>query len=313
MKSYSIFGSMGRTVGWARLKSLITGRSQPDILECLLATMPKSGTWYAFFFIEYFDAFLTGRTEINKIAKPYDYPGLGIWKGHGHTMCPGFEEVYYGPHRKKWDELQFKMPGINSGYEPYKKLSPLVNREARLAYLYRNPLDQAVSWHPAPPWDSVGDEIRADLRERIVTFFTEKTMESYVKQFFTWKVMADLYPENIKLFTYEDLMVDPRAVFTQILAHFGFEIETDFERACFERALAASQPDELKKIEAEQGHYLGVPGLKGTHMRGGEIGKWKMWLDNPHAIEHATDLLGAFDMTLDDFQLEDPGLQLTRP
>ena len=62
-----------------------------DLRDCLLATMPKSRTWYSFFFVEYFDALLTGRQEIKKKAEPYEYPGLGIFKGHGHLMCPGFE------------------------------------------------------------------------------------------------------------------------------------------------------------------------------------------------------------------------------
>lgn len=281
-------------------------RAGVPVVECLLATMPKSGTWYSFFFFEYFDAFLTGRGEINKFAKAYDYPGLGIWKGHGHTMCPGFETDYRGPYRRKWDALEFKMPGINSGYEPYLRLAPKTSPHARLAYLYRNPLDQAVSWHPAPPWNSVGPQRRAELLEKLFVFFTEKTMESYVKQFVTWKIMSEMYPDNIRMFSYEDLISNPRVVFMQILAHFGFQVQGDFERSAFERALAASQPDQLKRIEDEQGHTLGVPGVQGTHMRGGEIGKWRLWLSDPRILQHAARHLGEFDLTLEQFQLDPP-------
>ena len=76
----------------------------------LIATMPRSGTWYSFYFLEFLDLHLTGRERLNTRLDLEVYHGLELGKVHLHAICPGFLEVVEGSRRAAWDRLTFYGP-----------------------------------------------------------------------------------------------------------------------------------------------------------------------------------------------------------
>jgi hypothetical protein len=269
--------------------------------------MPRSGTWLSFFFFEYFDSFLTDGRPIRTHATTYTYEGLGFTKAHAHLMCPGFPEFYNGPLRPAWDALEFKVAGINSGYDWLAEqqghfFNVHFNRDVRIAYLYRNPLDQAVShfhhlhWRQRP---MEADQFRAGL----LAWLREMAIESYIKQYFTYHVMRQAFPGRIICVGYEDLIRAPRERLGEIASHFGCDVDTSYKRDCFDRALEAVAPSSLREVEAELGHAFGHPEVtQDSHMQGGEIGKWRQWLDDATVAE-IDRRFAAFDLSLGDFVL----------
>ncbi len=116
----------------------------------VLCTLPRSGTWYTFYFLEFFNSFLSQTGLAIKTQHHYEeYPALGFRKFHSHTIFPGFVEDYDGPLRAAWDDLKFHHPGANFAYDEIASRAdefyPARNPDARVVYLYRNPLDQSVS------------------------------------------------------------------------------------------------------------------------------------------------------------------------
>lgn len=269
--------------------------------------MPRSGSWYSFFFFEYLDAYLTGRSQIHDVMRTYAYKGLRITKAHAHLMCPSFPECYNGPYRRSWDKLEFKVPGINSGYDNLvvneaRRFDLRRNPRLRIAYIYRNPLDQAVSHYHTLHWRQRpldADQFRAGL----IDWMRHTSIESYIKQYFTYHAMAAAYPQNIMAVTYEELMRAPREVFERLALHFGFAIRTDEERRCFDGAYQATMPGKLKQLEAKLGHAFGHPEItRDSHMQGGEIGKWRHWLDDD-IVDLVRERFAEFGLALDDFTL----------
>jgi hypothetical protein len=281
----------------------------------MLATMPRSGTFWSFFFFEYFDSFLTGRTPIRTHSTTYSYDGLGITKAHAHLMCPGFLHRYKagflrrskGPLRSAWDALEFKVPGINSGYGPLvlnegHRFDLLQNRRLRIAYLYRNPLDQAASHFYTLYWREKPMEPER-FRSGLSKWMRDVSIESYIKQYFTYHVMRQFHADNILCLPYEHLVRSPRESFLRITRHFGFDVATDDELRYFDKALDATTPKSLRQVELQLGHAFAHPEIRNdSHMQGGEIGKWRRWLSED-TVQEVERRFNRFELSLQDFVL----------
>jgi hypothetical protein len=282
-------------------------RLNSDELFCILATMPRSGTWLSFFFFEYFDSFLTGRTPIRTQATTYSYDGLGITKAHSHLMCSGFLDRYKGPLRSAWDALEFKSPGINSGYGPLvqnegHRFDLLRNRRLRIAYLYRNPLDQAVSHFHTLYWRQKPMEPDR-FRSELATWMRDVSIESYIKQYFTYHVMRQSHADNVLCVSYEDFVRSPQENFRRITRHFGFDVATDDERRCFDKAIEATTQTSMRRLESQLGHAFGHPEIRNdSHMQGGDIGKWQRWLSED-TVQEIEQRFNRFELSLKDFAL----------
>lgn len=290
-------------------------RLNSNELFCALATMPRSGTWLSFFFFEYFDSFLTGRTPIRTEAMTYSYDGLGITKAHGHLMCTGFLDRYKAgifrrykaPLRGAWDALEFRSPGINSGYDyatrkEGHRFDLMRNPRLRIAYLYRNPLDQAVSHFHTLYWREKPmepDRFRSELSK----WMRDVSIESYIKQYFTYHVMRRSHTDNILCLPYEDLVRSPRENFRRITRHFGFDVATDDELRCFDKAIDATTQTSLRRLESQLGHAFGHPEVrKDSHMQDGDIGKWQRWLSED-MVQEVERRFNRFELSLQNFVL----------
>ncbi len=252
--------------------------------------MPRSGTWYSFYFFEFLDVFLTGRKTLNTRLDLHVHHGLKIGKLHAHCICPGFMETCDGALREYWDQLEFYTPGYNYGYGLFIEgnepaFSPLQNPDVRIVYLYRNPLDQIASFyrhiqaHREPSTRAyVDDRGQERVFANMSDFLRHAGIQSYLKQYLTYHLMQKVAPQQVLCIRYEDLMDDPRGAFTHAVHFLSKQVESlDGLGVAIEKALNASKKESLKNLERVMGASLGRDQAIPTesHLRGGEIGKWQ--------------------------------------
>ena len=294
----------------------------------LILTMPRSGTWYINMFFWFYCQLLQGRTELElpmgkekgagtihfKDMKKRQGIDLGIDELFiQHSACPGFHR-YRGEYRQAWDELRFYVEGFNVAEHLIKisektDFDPTLNENVRIVYCSRYPLDQAVSFfrhmqnHNDPRHRYYVD---SDGKERFIENVREYIfavgLESYIKQYFTFKVMKQMCPDNILLIKYENLTRDPGQTFVSILDYFGHDIRDISNQQKIAHAMALSSKDSIKKIERTIGHSIGSDQADAneSHIRGGETGKWKKHLNNDDR-EEIQERLARFGLSLDDF------------
>ena len=80
---------------------------------------------------------------------------------------------------------------------------------------------------------------------------------------------------------------------------------SDDAETCFQKALNASSAESLRNLEKSLGSSLGrdQADAQETHIRGGEIGKWKQCYD-AQDVAFAEQALGEFGLSLDGFIIE---------
>ena len=117
----------------------------------LICTMPRSGTWYSHYFFTIYDALLKNEEGIALPLRNFmPHDGLGINLGIFHSICPGFLQNYIGDQKEDWNAIDFATQGYNWGHSLINAnpdlFFPSSNPNVRIVYLYRNPLDQCVSY-----------------------------------------------------------------------------------------------------------------------------------------------------------------------
>ena len=265
------------------LETNITGR--------LISTTPRSGTWSLAFFFQVLDALCTGK---NTISIPFrDFTalnGLGFNLAVYHISCPGFLSLAPPQAVATWAQLQYPHPvlGFDAALNIVDANSdlfyPNMNDGARILYVYRNPLDQAVSiyFH--------GLEHRstqvADLMKAMKSpnrYAMKGGFDAYLKQFYTFYIMKPMFPDQIMMVPYESLVRERVKTLREIVSFFAPSITDERLQQCIEKAHEATTMQRLKYLENMLGHSLGNDQMssKGpTHIRGGSIGKWKDWFSS---------------------------------
>jgi len=294
-------------------------RSHPRV--GMISTMPKSGTWYCHYFFRFYSMLLGGRdipdaSGIGIIAGPHYRPEIGLDLLHiCHALCPGFNH-YQGAQLQDWNRLMFRTRGYNHAGARISRLpvlyDPRSNSAVRIAYIYRNPLDQAVSFfhhilnHKDAGMRQWTDE-HGGLREfaDVWEFIDHSGLEAYIKHYLSFRYMQERYPKNILMLTYEQLSRDPGAAFTRILGHFGHDLSSPARVAAFTRALQLSSMDSMKRIENGLGRSLGNDQANpdSRHVRDGAIGKWKTYLTD-NQLGEIESRLHSFGLSLRDFDTE---------
>ena len=283
----------------------------------LIATMPRSGTWMSFYFLEFLDLYLSGRTQLNTRLDLEVYHALRLGKVHIHTICPGFLEHCQGETRVGWNALSFYNPGYDYGYGRFiagneAVFSPLNNSAIRIVYIYRNPLDQCVSFfrhtrkHRQDSTRSFIDRDGAEIEIVDESDFLRRVgIEAYVKQYLTFHVMKQRCSENFFMLPYERMVRDKDGSFLAMLGFLGFAVDDEEKKACFQKALNASSAESLRNLEKTLGTSLGRDQADSgeSHIRGGEIGKWKRCY-NDKDVDFAERALNEFGLSLDAFEVD---------
>jgi hypothetical protein len=289
--------------------------------QVLLATMPRSGTWYSNLFFSFYLQLLSGREDL---TVPASLLNLSYENSQGlvtrmvicHTACPGFERCQ-GPWRSAWDKLQFH-GGTDIGHHQYsdlfeQSLNPRVNRDARIIYVYRNPLDQVVSAFQHLQGHNLSAQLlcyrnREGVECRVADarkFCFIMGLGSFIKQYLTFKVMKQSYPEAILMIPYEDLSRDSTLSFLKMLEFMGQDVSDMRHQKIIGTALHLSSKDSVKRIEKRSGHSLSndqeKPGA--SHIKDGGVGRWKTVFGS-HDLSVIESRLKDFSLSLDEFILE---------
>lgn len=179
-------------------------------------------------------------------------------------------------------------------------------------YCYRNPQDWAVSFfdHSASHVDEKlryyqdGRSNRCRITDPVMLLKTVG-LNSYIKQFYTYHVMKELFSDNIRLVRYEHLVRHPAQVFTDNLAFIGHDATDASRQANVRRALQASSIATVRSIEAAAGRSLAndQDDPKGSHVRGGAVGKWKTVFQAAD-VDYLEKRLKEFNIEVDQFTFE---------
>ncbi len=232
----------------------------------------------------------------------------------GHCICPGSLENLDN-YMMAWNDLDFA-EGFNGATallgENLKLFDPPKNRDAKLVYVYRNPLDQAVSYFRHMQNHKNQDlKYYTNLNDKkcLVASVSEYVfvagLDSYIKQYLTWKLMKEKYYNNIFLIKYEELVRNPISIFKKALLHLGHDVDKTKNQELFAQAIRLSSKDSMKNIENLIGHALGNDQIVSSerHVRDGLIGKWKNHLSQSDLIE-IEKRLSRFYISLSEFTLE---------
>jgi hypothetical protein len=309
----------------------------------LIATLPKSGTWYSHTFFWYYDQLLRHTDEYLAETFQPDLEGtlrdrkitleshhadtLGFDKLYIiHSICPGFHELN-DPRYSLWQTLHFPNAGYNLG-EPHFNgtnemdlLNPLKNNKARVIYLYRNPLDHFISYyhHTLKHVDNnyrlkvLPDGSLTPIKNLHEFVFEYGALGAFIKHYYSFKQMQQRFPDNVLMMPYEYLTTDPEHAFGKILEFIDAAPDNATKQILFKNALAHCSKESLAAIEKKINRALAGDQLGDEkHIRDGAIGKWQNQFsqDELAAIEAA---LNIFDISLNDFKLvnQDTGRKFT--
>ena len=290
--------------------------------NAFVLTMPRSGTWYHIYFFTFYNQMCQGYSAEQIIARILNKslipaqpiidsafgPALFNVK---HSICPGFKSVVEASKLQKWNQLEFYANGFIEGllFTESDLFSPQLNPDVRIVYVYRNPLDQAVSFFKHLQkhvdksqcfyQDAQGNQVEMTT---VSQYFRAVGLESYLKQYLTFKWTAEFFPEQIKLMTYEALTKDPSAHFQSVLAFLGDYSIFDEHMAVFQNALKYSDKDAMKKLENKLGGALGndQTDRNERHIRSGAIGQWRQYL-SAEDLDFAEEFVSPYGVSLSDF------------
>ncbi len=273
----------------------------------ILSTVPRSGTWFLRYAVSFLchldrggriDDRLTGRLFGDPSGPCFDFEsfrGGPLFHVHGtlpdnhlfigHTVCPGFAASSVG----WWAATPFHVPGYDYFHEgmnyqytpvdlaPYRytpvRTSALEHSAKRghgrpTVLVYRNPLDQAVSYfrygqnHKEATYNSINGRSLAAVT--LSDYLFQSALPSYAKQFISFQKMAERYPSRVRLVPYERLIAQPVDVLAGILDHLS---EAPRERAMLADAVWLARREHMKAIETELGRSLdGTRIDRGSHI-----------------------------------------------
>lgn len=290
-----------------------------------IGTMPRSGTWYASLFFDAYRQLLKGTTVEVNICRTLIRAGVDLGVDYlaiMHAICPGFFRHQVQKHAA-WEELEFYHAGYDllsvfgrnsEMLQPHERwienyealIDPGINPNARIVYVYRNPLDQVISaFQHSLNCDS--DDLRVYLKRFSGPrdFFFYAGLDTYTKQYFSYKYMKEAYPDHVMFVTYEQLMRDAKHVFSRILDFFGHDLANPRRENIISASLHLASRESVKKIEKQAGMSLAGDqvGSQASHIKDGAIGKWKKYFDQQDLRQLAA-YWDRFGISMDEFTFE---------
>ncbi len=287
----------------------------------LISTMGRSGTWYNREFFYFYSRLLNGEKSKdiienmieNKIKIKYlinlknnfSYNSVFIQ----HFLCPGFELNYNGEYRSKWDDLYFYSNHIPGKYTKImrkknviNKLNPYVNKNAKIIYYLRNPFDQNVSYFSAIQ-NHLDKELKyyydTSLKKKIKfldihDFLRKAGIDMYLKHYLSFKLLKNIFPENILILYYENMVKNPQENFLKVLNFIGHDVE----KIKFDEAIKLSSKESIIKLENAYGEPISKAYQNKTdrQLKDAKIGKWKNILSEED--------IGYIKMRFDEFDVD---------
>ena len=295
----------------------------------LIATMGRSGTWYNREFFFFYNKILSGEDPqkiienmikdkkkikylINLNEKKLGYNSVFIQ----HFLCPGFIDFFKGPSKKNWDELIFYSKHIPAKFTKVmldnnvdKKVNPYKNPNSKVIYYYRNPLDQAVAYFKTIQ-THIDEELKyyynsktkkKELLTDVHDFIRKVGMDMYIKHYLSFKLTQQIYPKNVLMLTYENMVKNPENNFSEVLDFIGHKINKD----AFNEAIKLSSKESIIKLENAYGESISqaYKYKSDRQLRDAKIGKWKNQL-NEEDIKYIKQRFNEYEIDFNSFILE---------
>lgn len=217
-----------------------------------------------------------------------------------HDECPDFAKTTFDPDTiEKWRSLTYHPTLSWLGIKILDRTYP--KKLEKIVFVYRNPLDQVISYyrllHDPSPVDS---DCKIDLKDLEEFMFRQSAVESYLKQYLTFKLMDQKVPGQILFVPYEELTSDRINVLRKMLDHLGLPFDAD----SFHKYAALTRIDHLRAVATGQ---ISDPEvlytLPDNHIRDGSTGIWRTIM-TPDMIRRSEEIFNQHGLSLYDFQLE---------
>lgn len=285
-------------------------------IEVAWATLPRSGSFYQHFVVEYWNALLAGHGRVERYPGSHAYPALGLVRHQSHADAPGLRSSADPMLLARRAAIAVPDYGLQhfppTGWNG-RPLAPAENSAARVVYSFRNPLDHAVSMyhHTRGNEDWQREEAAAgllpDCESDLDGFVTRLALPKFARHFLGYELLRRAHPEAVLMVAYEDLMRRPAETFRRIMDFLGLDRPGDAVadrrwRAALDQAIEHSAPDRMRALERSLpgGSLLGTPDqINRSHLQSGEIGRWREVL-GPACLAAARDLLAPFEIDVDE-------------
>tara|TARA_B100001769_G_C22045791_1_gene562088 strand:- start:653 stop:1246 length:594 start_codon:yes stop_codon:yes gene_type:complete len=190
-----------------------------------------------------------------------------------------------------------------------EKVNPYNNSKAKVVYYYRNPLDQAVAY-----FKTIQTHLDEDLKyyydfqlkkKKIFTdvhdFLRKGGIDMYIKHYLSFNLTQKIYPNNILMLSYENMVNNPEENFLKVLDFIGHKVDKD----SFEQAIKLSSKESIIELENAYGGAISqaYKNKNDRQLRDAKIGKWKNKLNNDD-FEYIEKRFREFQMNINSFTLE---------
>ncbi len=295
----------------------------------MISTMGRSGTWYNREFFYFYNKLLDGQSPekirenmiknkikikylINLNSQKFNFDTVFIQ----HYLCPGFDENYNGSLKNKWNKLVFYSKHIPAKFTKImlqkrvkEKVNPYINSKAKVIYYYRNPLDQAVAY-----FKTIQTHLDEDLKyyydfqlkkKKIFTdvhdFLRKAGIDMYIKHYLSFELTQKIYPNNVLMLSYENMVNNPEENFLKVLDFIGHKVDKD----SFKQAIKLSSKESIIELENAYGGAISqaYKNKNDRQLRDAKIGKWKNELNNDD-FEYIEKRFREFQMNINSFTLE---------
>jgi hypothetical protein len=264
------------------LQPKIRPKFQVDKDTFVFCIMPRSGSHYTLRLLKHLDRALLHETlDIDPDDQTFGFSylrGLNINCFLHHYSSPLIDNSIIKKHFPKefcyWNHLTYGgSPPENFYLQARKIIKPSYSRRITVIFIYRNPLDQAVS--TIDHWAQHVNNPNPFIPGK--SLIGRDVLEWYFKLFYThYAALSNPRFETLFL-RYEDIFLRPELAWgwlaRKILQR---EKPTQYQRE-LNVAIAASNYESSKHWEEKFGRSLANDQLKDhpTHMLGGGVGKWK--------------------------------------
>lgn len=308
--------SRGYEIQQKRMTEKQIGRYLSD--ECqtfaMISTIPKSGTHRVALFFYVLDQLASG----NPSPEISDYqaghiemlPSMGVTLKIGHSSNPFMVVDLRDDAPTSWSEIPWYINGWNSARGIFEVMAH--SGADRMVHIYRNPLDQSVSWfHMKKAQVRDGDDHFIDDCGRRIplqqdAFLRHLTLPLWVRVHGSFLFQKQETTSRTLLISYEDLMREPEIEFGKILDFYAIDLGAE-QAKLIETAVEMTSRDRVRALEdTEEESLLNIGGLnqevekKWRHARDGSSGQWKNIFSDDD-IGFARQFLEAHGMDLDSY------------
>ncbi len=229
----------------------------------IICTIPRSGTNLIEYFMRYLGYFmfiadidvgdeenLFNSIKLNKNTHRNLFPKVG------HGYCPGYRRLENNIWYQKWSQI----PESDNWFNVLRKyvekddsFNVDLNANARIVFVYRNIYDCILSLY-----DHLENHKNYKLADKSLNDFAMSIVPQFVKSYVSFREMQSVYPDNILMIKYDDLIQSRRELILKICEFCKISksySSSNFEEA-FDKAYHYTEISEMKRLEQFMGNTL---------------------------------------------------------